>query len=431
MPRQINQTAATVLSRMSGGPLLVAPNNSNFQSNMTRFLASEDTADEETTEERVTKQLCAAYGFDQNAQRKPFAFQDGVAVIPVHGTLINRFGSTYGFVTGYNYIQRLTRAAVEDPDVSLIVYDHDSGGGEVSGAFETSEIIAQCRGVKPTMAVVDSGCYSASYMLAAPVDAIYVTPTGGVGSIGVWTMHVDMSKMLADYGFDITLVQSGEHKTDGNPFGPLPAEVRAEMQAQVDKTREKFVALVAENRSIDAKVVHDTEGRCYDVDQAMELGLIDGIASPSNAISDFLTKQLGASEMATTTTTPQAADAAPAAAAPATPVAAAPVANNVSERQRIREITTCAEAEGRKDLADHLAFGTDMSAEDAKAILGKAPVAAAPAAPVAAADTPFSAAMANTPNPEIGSDAAGSENAELKGADLLAHSYTLATGNKL
>ncbi len=58
------------------------------------------------------------------------------------------------------------------------------------------------------------------------------------------------------------------------------------------------------------------------------------------------------------------------------------------------------EAKGRTTLAQHLAFETDMSAEAAKTMLGKAEKQAEPGA---AAD-PLSTAMATLQNPNVGAD---------------------------
>ena len=74
-----------------------------------------------------------------------------------------------------------------------------------------------------------------------------------------------------------------------------------------------------------------------------------------------------------------------------------------AERARIKAIITGAEAEGRGELANKLAFDTDMAADMAVGILAAAPRAAkapAAAAPAAAAD-PLAAAMAVAGTPGI------------------------------
>lgn len=78
----------------------------------------------------------------------------------------------------------------------------------------------------------------------------------------------------------------------------------------------------------------------------------------------------------------------------------------VDQRQRIKGILGAPEAEGRADLAQHLAFETDMSADDARAILARAPKEVAAAA---APGAEFAAVMASVENPQVGADVGDNE----------------------
>lgn len=437
----MNPLAMSFIQQCNGRPILANNQFGEIQNNL-RMLAQADNDKAADYHARVAEQVCQSYGFTSRDVSKPFIFSNGIAVIPVHGTLINRFGDSWGYVTGYNYIRRMAGLAADDPDVDLIVYDHMSGGGMVAGGFETHEFLMSLRGKKPSVAVVDHASYSASYMQAVAADKIYVTRTGGVGSIGVWTVHVDMSKMLENWGLAIELIYSGKNKVDGHPFAALPDDVRKSLQAGVDKTRQEFVTLVATSRGLDDKMVYDTEGQTYDAAEAVQMGLADGIATPTEAIALMLTGTTEGNTMSQQT----AAAAAPAAAAPApaaAPAAAAPAAapaaaaetgnDKQAERTRIATITRSEHAEGRRDLAEHLAYETDMSADAAIAMLQKAPKeAAAPVAattaPAAAVATVFENAMSNTENPNVQDEAAKGDQSA---AATILGDYQKATGIKL
>lgn len=107
----------------------------------------------------------------------------------------------------------------------------------------------------------------------------------------------------------------------------------------------------------------------------------------------------------------------PTADTPAAPVALteADISRRVNEavavtmaahRNRVSAILALPEAEGRNDLAAHFANDTEMTVDQAKAALTKAPKAsAAPAAP----SDPFARAMAAAGNPNVGPDAPGSD----------------------
>ena len=97
-----------------------------------------------------------------------------------------------------------------------------------------------------------------------------------------------------------------------------------------------------------------------------------------------------------------------------------------NERARIESITTCDEAKGREGLASHIAFKTNMSVDDAKAMLASSPKGAA-------STSALDAAMAKTGGGADISNNGGDEeeidNKEKAGGGLL-DAYTNATGNK-
>lgn len=401
--------------RMNHAAVMVAVNKTSLQMDL-QTLHAETPESGERKRAEVMESLCAAYGFDSKAQNKPFAFQNGVAVIPIHGSLINRFGQCYGYVTGYNFIRRQRDAAMADPDVTAIVYDVNSGGGEAAGCFELADESFALRGTKPTISVVDSACYSAAYALASTSDQVVVTPTGGAGSVGVYTMHVDMSKMLENWGLEITLIHAGEHKVDGHPYAELPEDVRADMQKSVDATYNKFVESVARNRNLSVEAVKDTQARCYSADDALALGLIDSVASPLEAIRAFLGGPSEASNDETTGDSLMELNEA-----------------KQAERQRVGAIIGHPNAKGREAMANHLALNTDMSVDDAAALLAVAPVAHVEVVEkteeaAKPKNEKFVEAMNQDDHPNVGPDGKPLESAEKTQANELMEAFTAATG---
>lgn len=437
------QLVYAALSRMNLKDALIAPHFTGLADNMMRLAASNPTELKEHFEANTRSELCEAYGFTRREQNKPFAFAEGVAIIPIHGTLLNRYGWTSSWATGYNFIRAQHNAALLDPDVKMIVHDHNSYGGEAAGCFELSDDIYNSRSVKPTYAVVDSNCYSASFALASAATKIFVIPSAGVGSIGVVAMHVDMSKLLDKFGIVVTFIHSGAHKVDGNPYETLSDDVKKDIQASVDKSRAKFVAVVARNLGLDSKIVHNTEARTYRAEDALELKLVHAIAVPSAVLqeinedesddADESESQLSTqkeNKMDNQANTPAAGQ--PAAAVQPT-VDQAAVAK--AERERVSGILTCEEAKGRSALANHFALSTSMSVDDAKAALKVAPqeAAATPAPAAAAEPNKLEQAMNNTAQPNVGADAAAANaaNGDIPVSARILKNYEQASGVKL
>jgi len=396
-----DHVARSALSRMNNREVAIAVQYGDLASDMSRLAAALPEREEVAAQARRAD-LCAAYGFNPPEQRKPFAFSNGIAIIPVHGMLINRFGSSWGYVTGYNFIRQQTAQAGQDPDVIGIVYDMNSYGGEVAGCFECSADLSTLSNGKPTLSVVDANCYSACYAMAAGTDKIVVTPSAGVGSIGVVRMHVSMEKMLSDAGIKVTFIHAGKHKVDGNPYEDLPDDVKAAMQKDIDIAYATFVSHVAEGRGMDEKAVRTTEARTYRADDALSLGLIDAVATPPVAMQAFLGELSGSNSQPRKKEDKMSnQEVKPGATSSATPdVAAERASAAAAERSRIQAITSSDEAKGRESMANHLAYSTSMTADEAKALLATAPKAEAKSEPV----NPLAAAMANTAQPNVGAD---------------------------
>ena len=214
---------------------------------------------------------------------------EGVAIIPVRGTLVQRNGlHPYSGMTGYDGIRCKFLAAIEDAEVTAVVLDIDSPGGEVAGVFDLADTIRAARGVKPIWAILNEAAFSAAYCLASAADTITVPRTGGAGSIGVIAMCVDMSAALDKAGIVVNVIQHGKRKADGNEFQPLSKEARDRFQADVDTIGVLFEETVAANRRIPASAVRDMEASTFLGPAAVKLKLADRVAAPDEAYDALL-----------------------------------------------------------------------------------------------------------------------------------------------
>lgn len=401
---------------------LIAPHCTDLGAIFNQLLDADVGLEEAAAEKNRSKELLQSYGYgyDVEADTKPFAYADGVAIIPVRGALINRCSWSWGgWITGYNFIRAQLNAALADPDVTSIVLDVDSNGGEAAGCFELCEDIYAARSIKPILAVIDSNCYSAGYAVASSATKVIITPSGGAGSIGVVVCHFNMSAAMEKYGVEVTFIKAGDHKVDGNPYEKMPAEVKASIQANVDLSYDAFVALVVRNRGVTEEVVRGTQAQIYRSAEALALGLVDSIQPPSKALETF-TELCDADieqEGVDTTVPPGSSDneeelnmepnqpGADATAANTALIEQAAATARVEERQRMSGITGSEEAKGREALASHIAMNTNMTVVEAKAMLAAAPLAAAPAPAAIAEASPFDAAMSRAEHPGVGADA--------------------------
>ncbi len=218
---------------------------------------------------------------------------ENVAVIPIEGSLIHK-GGWVGASSGETSYQGLQTQLgwVEKNRAKLkgAVFEIDSYGGEVSGAFETAAMMRRISKLMPTVAILTDFAYSAGYMMASQARQIIMPKFGGAGSIGVIMVHADYSAQYMQQGVKVTIIRSGAQKAKGNPFEPLDDRVADKWQAEVDAMRDDFADLVAMGRGrrfSKAKALA-TEAEPYSADDAVRLGLADAIGDPSEAFDQFI-----------------------------------------------------------------------------------------------------------------------------------------------
>ena len=396
-----------LLARFANEPTLVAPDKLSLFEACLRGADSALAQIEGATDQPAMSDDFWFEADDWRASYRPYVVKDGVLQIPVKGVLLNNFPWALGsWATGYDYIWRAFERGMGDLNVKGIALVCDTPGGMVAGNFDLVDKMYALRGTKPVAGFAHEAAYSAGYSIISVADPgqVHVSRTGGVGSIGVVTTHVDMSKLMSDIGYAITFIYAGDHKVDGNPYEPLPASVKADIQERIDALYQIFVSTVARNRGIDEAAVRETQSRCFMAPQALSNGLADKIGTLDDSLAAF-SASLIPDEGDTTMAEITQAEHETALAAARTESAAAALATGVEqgradERTRISAILESEEAATRPAAARMLAFDTDKDAASASVALAKLPAEGT----VTAAGAPagmFTAGMNGSANPDL------------------------------
>lgn len=356
--------------------------------------------------EQIAEPL-ALFGDDDDIGPRPsrsYQVANGIAVLPVSGTLVSKTRSLqpYSGMTGYNGIIARLQQAISDPSVDGILLDMDTPGGMVSGAFDCADIIARMRDIKPIWALANDMNCSAGQLIASAASRRMVTQTARTGSIGVMMAHSNYGAALKTNGVEVTLIYSGDHKVDGNPYGKLPEDVRADFQTRIDATRQMFAEKVSAYTGMSVQAVLDTEAAVFSGKESVDNGLADELVNNTDALGvmrEALDRRKKittggtmpspsasaatnkTAEQATTQTTAPAEqvttiDTTTAAAATHEDVSAQISAAVSAENGRIMGILNCEEAKGRESQARALAETPGMTVESAQRILAAAPQSA-------------------------------------------------------
>jgi signal peptide peptidase SppA len=199
------------------------------------------------------------------------------AIIPIKGVLVKGLPSiaaAFGYVDPASVEANINEAEASD-DVEEIIFDIDSPGGTVAGIPELASRIAAIE--KPTRAFSDGMICSAAYWLASQCDAIQVTESAEIGSIGVYLAMQDLSELYAQAGVGVEMFKSGDLKGIGVPGTSLTDAQREHLQAGVEEIFAMFKAAVTSKRT--AVDDDSMRGQSFLGRKAAERGLVTGIVT--------------------------------------------------------------------------------------------------------------------------------------------------------
>jgi len=235
----------------------------------------------------------------RQAQAKALRRVSGrIGILPIYG-IIEQRTSAYGYYGGgfsTDLGEQRVRDLLNAKEVDAIVLDIDSPGGSSYGVEEFGEVLYDARKVKPIYGIANSEALSAGYWIGSSATLLFVTPGGEVGSVGVWSAHIEYSKALDEAGIKVTMVRAGKYKADINPWEPLSTAARDHLQEGCDECYTKFVKAVARNRGVSAQKVRDEfgQGRTVMAERALAAKMVDRVAS----LTQVLEKLAGGSAAA-------------------------------------------------------------------------------------------------------------------------------------
>lgn len=292
MPRELTTEQ---LERIANAPMALRQDSPL----MTRIIALDDF---EEPPELAAEIVAAAPPADEAKIPRLPRTDKAVAVVPVYGGIAQHRGSDYWGGTFTEELTDLLGRLVGSANVGAVVLSFDSPGGIVYGVQEAAEAIREMANAKPIYGYVKAEAASAAYWLASATTKLFAQSSSAVGSIGVWAMHIDASKMLEEIGWNVTLVSAGKFKVEGNPFEPLSDEARGDMQQSVDRYYSDFLNGVATGRGVSKTTARNDfgEGRMVDAEKAKAVGMIDGIATLGELLAGLMKtdNRVGRSSMA-------------------------------------------------------------------------------------------------------------------------------------
>jgi len=230
-----------------------------------------------------------AHPEDEDWFQKPFDAGNGVRVIPLSGMVSHGEPDwmRWAFdMVETEHVETWMRNAVADQKVKAIVFSINSPGGYVTGTPEMGNTVAWAATQKPMIAHTSTLACSAAYWAGCGANLFYATASATVGSVGVFTTHMDFTGMMEEMGIELEVFKSGANKAAGIGGTRLTAEQKQMIQEHVDGIGAEFRAHVVAHRGavnpafIDGRAVSARE------DRKAGGGLVDSIADLETAIRD-------------------------------------------------------------------------------------------------------------------------------------------------
>lgn len=164
----------------------------------------------------------------------------------------------------------------EEQHLPAVMLDITSWGGSPAASKEIADYVATMQ--TPVVASIREAALSGGYYIASQADKIFAAPASDIGSIAVTMSYLDEAELNNKAGYTWNNLSTGEFKDSGSRQKPLTEEERAIFERDLEILHAMFVADVARGRGLSVEEVELwADGSSVLADQALELGLIDGV----------------------------------------------------------------------------------------------------------------------------------------------------------
>ncbi|MEM7156472.1 MAG: signal peptide peptidase SppA [Myxococcota bacterium] len=252
--------------------------------------------------ERIGADVEFASYFDSNP-REYWAEEPYVAVVLVEGAIVDGGSRTIPFFNlgfaGGDTIAKTLRDLREDRFCRGVVLRVNSPGGSALASdviWREVKRTAVAHEADPRFSapiVVSMGDVAASggYYVAMGAPEVLADPMTITGSIGVISMHFDVSGLLKTLGISTTTLKQGKNAEIGTPFSPYTEDQRTRIEESIRRTYDLFRERVADGRGITTERVNELgRGHVYSGTDAEAVGLVDSMGGLYDAIEQVRTR---------------------------------------------------------------------------------------------------------------------------------------------
>ena len=195
------------------------------------------------------------------------------------------FGGQSGTLASGDFISQIDSLR-EDENIDGVVLRIDSPGGDAIASEQMLHAVRRLGEQKPVVVSMANVAASGGYYIAAVPDVpILAYPGTYTGSIGVFTIRLNLRALYDKLGITKEVLTRGKFAAIESDYGPMSSAERAKLGRYVDSIYDTFVNRVAEGRGDDAESIAElAEGRVWIGAQAAQNGLVDSLGGYLDAV---------------------------------------------------------------------------------------------------------------------------------------------------
>lgn len=208
---------------------------------------------------------------------------DRIAVVYAQGEIIYGEGSEQ--VIGQELMIKTLKKLKKNDRVKGVVLRIDSPGGSALSSELIWQEIEQLNMDKPVVVSMGDVAASGGYYIACGADAIFAEPNTITGSIGVFGVLPNVSKLANRWGISAEQVTTHPNAQLYSPMEPLSDSARSEITEQIERIYDTFLDRVAQGRGMSVEEVDAVaQGRVWSGTEALEIGLVDSLGGLEDAV---------------------------------------------------------------------------------------------------------------------------------------------------
>ncbi|PID69700.1 MAG: signal peptide peptidase SppA [Flavobacteriales bacterium] len=209
---------------------------------------------------------------------------DKIGILYAQGEIMDVEGTID--IIGPEKINESLKKLREDDKVKAIVLRINSPGGSALASDKILREVELTKKTKPVVVSMGDVAASGGYYIACKADEIFAQPTTITGSIGVFALVPNFSKLADDIGINAEQVSTNTHAVGYTAFEPMTANFKKVTKEAIGRIYNTFLSHVSEGRNMTiAQVDSIAQGRVWTGKQAMEIGLVDEMGGLQEAVA--------------------------------------------------------------------------------------------------------------------------------------------------